>query len=216
MGKKFYNPAYDGVWPIVSAQTHAGAAYTGTMRIAPAEGDGHRIDWKTSAGNYDGIGLVIDGRLMLAFGNEDDGYGLAIYTEVPAGIEAVFTSQAFKGSVGRETVVGCPGFGQLDRTYDMEGWQPDKIAYKGKVAFVAYGDLFLLTWAFDGERGILQGVGMLRHGKLITSYSIPNVFTFGSGCYELQPDGTLRGEWAIPVYKTTAREVYGVAAPLVP
>ena len=212
MGKSYYNPAFDGIWPIEKATTFKGDAYTGTMRISAAERDGHRIDWKTSAGNYDGIGLVIDGRLMLAFGKEDEGYGLAIYSETSEGIEAVFTSQAFKGAVGVEKVPDCKGFDHLDQTYAMQGRQPDGIRYQGKLALAPYGDLFLMTWAFDGETGQLVGVGMLRHDKLIASYGFREVYSFGAGCYALQPDGTLHGEWAIPSYQTTGQEVYGKRA----
>ncbi len=208
MGKKYYNPAYDGTWPIQKAETFKGQPYTGMMRISPAERDGHRIDWKTTAGNYDGIGLVIDGRLLLAFGKEDEGYGLAIYSETAAGIEAVFTSQQFKGAVGIEKVPDCKSFAHLDQTYDMQGWQPDNISYKGKIAFVPHGEHFLATWAFDGEQGRLVGVGLLRHNKLIATYGFRDVYSFGSGCYELQPDGTLHGEWAIPSIQTTGQEVY--------
>ncbi len=212
MEKEFYNPAFDGTWPIVKAETIAGQAYTGTIRISAAAHDGHRIDWKTSAGNYDGIGLAIEGRLYLAFGKEDEGYGLAVYSETAAGLEAVFTSQTFKGAVGVEKVPGCTGFAHLNQTYDMQGWQPDKIAYKGKIAFVPHGAVFLATWAFDGERGQLVGVGMLRNEKLVTSYGFRDVYSFGCGCYQLMDDDTLWGEWAIPVYQTTGREAYGQRA----
>lgn len=214
MGKHYYNPAYDGTWPIVEAKTIPGIAYTGTMRISPAECDGHRIDWKTSAGDYDGIGLVIDGRMFLAFGKEDEGYGLAVYSEVAEGIEAAFTSQHFKGAIGKETVAGCKGFAHLDQTYDMQGHQPDNINYKGKIAFVGYGELFLATWAFHGTPGQLVGVGMVRHGKLVTSYGFNGVYSFGCGCYELMADGTLRGEWGIPSFQTTGKEIYGKRVPL--
>jgi hypothetical protein len=212
MGKKYYDPAYDGTWPIMEATTFKGQAYTGTMRISPAAKDGHRIDWKTSAGNYDGIGLVIDGRLLLAFGKAEDGYGLAIYAETAAGIEAVFTSLLLQGEVGIEKVPGCPGFAHLDQMYDMQGQQGKKGSYTGKIAFVPHGELYLATWAFEGTTGQYGGVCMLRHGKLIASYGLKSVYSFGAGCYELQPDGTLRGEWAIPSAETIGREVYGLRA----
>ncbi len=214
MGKKYYNPAFDGTWPIVAAATIDGKAYTGTMRIGPAERDGHLIDWKTSAGNYDGIGLVIEGRLFLAFGKKDEGYGLAVYSEVADGIEAVFTSQHFKGAIGIERVAGCKGFDHLDQTYEMQGEQPDDIRYKGKLGFVGYGDLYLATWGFDGTPGQLVGVCMLRHGKLVASYGFRGVYSFGCGCYALMADGTLMGEWGIPTFQTVGKETYGQRSPL--
>ena len=208
MSKRYHDPRWNAVWPILKGETMTGAAYSGTLKITPGEVDGHVIDWKTSAGRYQGIGLAIEGRLMLAFGM-DNGCGLAVYSEAEDGIDAAFTSQAFKGAIGWEKVAGCQGFDHLNQAYRMEGWQPDRISYKGQVAFAEYGPLFLIRWAFDGDPGGLVGVGMVRHGRLITGYGFEQDPRFGCGCYELQADGTLKGEWASPAFPQTAIEYYG-------
>jgi hypothetical protein len=208
MPKNYYDPAFDGIWKIQNAVTHSGKPYDGTMTLSPAEHNGHRIDWKTSAGDYDGMGLVIDGRLHLAFGKANEGYGLAVYSEREEGIESIFTSQEFKGALGKEIIPDCKSFEHLNATYNMQGKQPDHISYSGKVGFVGYGDLFLITWGFNNTPGELVGVGMVRHGKLITGYGFRNVYTFGCGCYELLPDGAMQGEWAIPSAQKTIKELY--------
>jgi hypothetical protein len=205
MGKHYYDPAFDGLHKITQAQTLAGDAYTGTMKIGPNERDGHAIEWKTKAGNYEGVGLAIDGKLWLAFGQEGE-FGLAVYSLCEEGMESVFTGPSFKGAVGQEKVFGCKGFDQLNQTYETEGQQADNVKYKGKIAIAEYGALYLLTWAFYGETGRLNGVGMVRDGKFLTGYSVPGNVVFGCGLYERTPEGGLKGEWAIPTYKESGWE----------
>ncbi|HEX2901480.1 MAG TPA: hypothetical protein VHS96_17325 [Bacteroidia bacterium] len=212
---RYHDPKFDGTWTIRQAANHQGFAYTGTMRIYALPRGGHGIEWNTTAGEYEGIALAIEGQLHVAFGatTSEVGYGLAVYAEVNGGIEAIFTGHGLQGAAGRETVPDCPGMDHLNQTYDMQGWQPDKVTYKGKVAFAPYGALFLLTWSFEGTTGQYVGVGMLCNGKLLTGYGVKSDHSFGCGLYTLQADGSLHGEWAIPSYQETALEIYSAAAP---
>ncbi len=207
MNTLYHDPKFDGTWTISTATNHLGQAYTGTMRIFALPRGGHGIQWETTAGEYEGIALAIEGQLYVAFGTEV-GYGLAVYAEKNGGIEAIFTGHGFEGAAGRETVPDCPGMTHLNQTYDMKGWQPDNETYKGKVAFAPYGALYLMTWAFEGTTGQYVGVGMLRNGKLLTGYGLKNDSTFGCGLYTLQANGSLQGEWAIPSYQSTLFENY--------
>ena len=214
MPRLYHDPKFDGTWTISKAENHLGQAYTGTMRISALPRGGHGIEWQTSAGEYEGIALAIEGQLYVAFGatTSEVGYGLAVYSELNGGIEAIFTGYGLEGATGRETVPDCPGMAHLNQTYDMQGWQPGNVRYKGKIAFAPYGKLFLITWGFEGTTGQYVGVGMLRSGKLLTGYGIKSDFTFGCGLYTLQADVGLLGEWAIPSYQQTVFETYSPPA----
>jgi hypothetical protein len=209
MPKLYHQPNYDGAWPIASAATIDGHPYSGVLNISPAPFDGHFLDWKTSVGNYDGVGLVVDGKMFVAFGKEEEGYGLALYSESAEGLQGVFTSRAYKGAVGTELVKGCNSLPPSDGTFLTEGRQPDKVNYTGKIGIATHGMIQLITWGFDNSKGQFVGAGLLRHGRWITGYGYPGVYSFGCGCYELSPEGILTGEWAIPAYQNaTGKEVF--------
>ncbi|MBK9448180.1 MAG: hypothetical protein IPN95_01945 [Bacteroidetes bacterium] len=80
MNTLYHDPKFDGTWTISTATNHLGQAYTGTMRIFALPRGGHGIQWETTAGEYEGIALAIEGQLYVAFGTEV-GYGLAVYAE---------------------------------------------------------------------------------------------------------------------------------------
>ncbi|MFN8394790.1 MAG: hypothetical protein U0176_08985 [Bacteroidia bacterium] len=183
--------------------------YTGSLTISDGKVDGHRLRWKTNGGEYTGIGLVIDGRLWMAFG-EGEAYGLCIYQQGAGRLEGTFTAPSYGGLAGWEHVLDIDSLPTEEAIFKIEGHQPDKVSYTGQIAFKPYGEMYLMRWVFEGATGSWVGVGMQRHGRLVTAYGAQSDFSWGCGCYEVQEDGTLRGEWAIPAYPEAGREVFGM------
>lgn len=58
--------AQEGVWRIEKAQLPNGNAYTGSLNIARS-GPSFIVDWKTTAGNYSGLGLIADNKLFVGY-----------------------------------------------------------------------------------------------------------------------------------------------------
>lgn len=210
MATQFQDPRFNGTWPIVQAATIPGVPYTGSLTIHDGNVDGHRLRWKTNGGEYTGIGLVIDGRLWMAFG-EGEAYGLCVYNYNHAAgqLMGTFTAPSYGGAPGWEKVLDIAALPTEESIYKIEGLQPDNVSYKGQIAFKPHGELYLMRWVFEGATGSWVGIGMPRQGRLVTAYGAQSDFSWGCGCYEIQVDGTLRGEWAIPAYPEAGREVFG-------
>lgn len=209
MATQFQDSRFNGTWPIVQAATIPGVPYTGSLTISDGRADGHRLRWKTNGGEYTGIGLVIEGRLWMAFG-EGEAYGLCVYRQEGGELRGTFTAPSYGGAAGWEKVQGIDALPVEETIYEIEGWQPNNIPYKGQIAFKPYGEMYLLRWVFEGATGNWVGVGMQRYGRLVTAYGAKSDFSWGCGCYEIADDGSLRGEWAIPAYQEAGREIFGM------
>lgn len=212
MSIPFYDPRFDGTRSIAQAVNFQGKPYTGALMIEPGKRGGHHLQWRTNAGDYEGMGLVMDGRMWLAFGR-DAGYGLAVYAPAGNGLESVFTGSELKGAIGTERIEDCRDWMLQEKIYEMKGKSPDGGTYHGQWAVKPYGEVFLMSWTFAGSPGQLVGVGMHRHDRLVVGYGHLGDYTFGCGCYELQPDGTMEGHWATPSLQKVGLEVFGPARP---
>jgi hypothetical protein len=208
MAKKYQDDRFNGIWPILDAKNALGQSYTGTMEIYALPKGSHGLRWETSAGEYEGIGMAINGQLYLAFGTTA-GYGLAVYTAQEEELIANFTGHGFRGDIGHERILACPGFDHLEDIFALKGWQPDGVSYEGKIAFSAYGEVFLVTWAFEGTTGQYSGVAFVQDEFLLTGYGLPADPTFGCGIYRLEENGCLMSTWATPTSSKLLHEHYG-------
>ncbi len=72
--------AQDGNWQIEQAQLRDGKSYNGSLTISKV-GQAFGVDWKTTAGNYSGLGLLADAKLFVGIGRWAMGGGRQFGTE---------------------------------------------------------------------------------------------------------------------------------------
>ncbi|MVM39291.1 hypothetical protein GO730_19865 [Spirosoma sp. HMF3257] len=145
--------AQDGNWRIEKAQLPDGKSYDGTLTISRI-GQSFSVDWKTTAGNYRGLGLMADGKLFVGYGL-NGGYGIVVYKMNTASqrIEGIWTASGLDGATGTESLTGRDG------NYDLVGTNPDGRPYRGKLTLQKTGDTFQAQWQVANQ--VYNGVGFM-------------------------------------------------------
>lgn len=92
--------AQEGAWKIEKAQLPNGKPYEGALSISKIVNT-YDVDWKTSAGNYSGIGLLVNGKLFVGYGI-NSAYGIVVYQASPAQqrLQGVWTTSKLNGKTG--------------------------------------------------------------------------------------------------------------------
>ena len=155
--------AQTGNWSIANGQLPNGKTYTGNVNITQAQ-SAYRLDWKTAAGNYSGVGLLVNGNLFAGYGLGDAGYGVVVYraSAKENTLEGLWTGSGMNGVTGIEYITG--GNGQ----YQVSGQMPNGQSYSGTLSLQKTGDTFQAQWAIGNT--IYNGVGMLSGDLLVIGY----------------------------------------------
>lgn len=178
--------AQEGAWKIEKAQLPNGKPYEGALSISKI-GNTYDVDWKTSAGNYSGIGLLVNGKLFVGYGI-NSAYGIVVYQASPAQqrLQGVWTTSKLNGKTGTEIIVGKNG------QYDVEGKNADGTPYRGKLMMQKTGDTFQAQWTIAGQT--YNGVGFMSGDMLVIGYGFGQAF----GTVEYLIIGNkAKGRWAM-------------------
>lgn len=178
--------AQTGKWTIALGQVPGGNTYSGTVNIAKSSKT-FTLDWKTTAGDYSGVGLQIDGRLFAGYGVGPEGYGIAVYK--PAGrnqMEALWTASGMSGSVSTETIKGSNG------RFTVDGKTPAGDSYTGLLTLQETGNTYQAQWTI-GET-VYNGIGFKSGDLLVIGYGYGQAF--GVVEYNFGKDGA-NGRWAM-------------------
>lgn len=190
-----------GIWDM-SGQDTTRTAYDGTVMLQPW-GPAYDVTWHTSIGDYQGLALVVDGRLYASWG-AGPGFGLAVYTledDRLAG-EWVLWRDRREPGVEWATPQGRVRRG-LHGTWEVDGHAPGEPSstYRALLTIERVGRTYLLTW--DTGDSVYQGVGV-RHGDTLVvgwAYDAPG----GLVAYALRGE-ELHGRWAIAGDRRRGRE----------
>lgn len=191
-----------GNYSIRGTNPGGGAAYTGSLLITKRD-KVYQFSWKSGAQGYDGVGVVTDSTVGVAFANGNDGKGCSVvhYKIDPSGALAGRWGAWGENASGTENATRDGGAGGLDGTYSVTGSRLDGAAYKGSLTVAAQGAGFLFSWS-TGDNS--QGFG-IRKGSYVS------VGIGGEQCgfvaYEIKPDGTLEGQWSSFKSKSIGTEV---------
>ncbi|GAB3690926.1 hypothetical protein GCM10027592_08570 [Spirosoma flavus] len=178
--------AQNETWKIETAQLPNGGSYDGTVRIAKT-GNTFNLDWKTTAGNYSGVGVMLNGKLFAGYGI-NSAYGVAVYKVNANGnqLEGVWTASQFNGQTGTETLTGQGG------QYDVTGTNPDGGAYRGKLMMQKTGRTVQVQWNVANQT--YNGVGFQSGDYLVIGYGFGQAF--GVVEYAMRNDRA-NGRWAM-------------------
>ncbi len=149
--------SFSGTWKITEARTLAGRPYSGTVRIAKI-GAVYELQWKTSAGNYQGLGLADGNKLCSGWGGKN--FGVVFYKINGDGtLSGRWTVPGANELEGTEAVSGgTPN--ELEGEYAVTGTNPGgKGGYEGKLLIRKTGTTYRLRWNIPGSRPYF-GVGL--------------------------------------------------------
>lgn len=182
-----------GTWNITDAKLLGGNSYTGTVAIAK-QGSVHNglynIDWKTSAGDYSGLGFHQDGELFIGWGTKD--YGVVLYTIGNGTLDGQWTGTDMQNSIATEQASGGTA-GKVEGTYKVSGKHLNG-AYKGTLVITKTGEVYQLKSTIDGGKSV-TGVGLRSGDKLAVGWGIGG----GFGVVHYTFNGkTATGQWALP------------------
>ncbi|GAB4029890.1 hypothetical protein GCM10028809_21650 [Spirosoma gilvum] len=178
--------AQDGAWRIEQAKLPNGNSYTGSLTISQA-GQVFDVNWKTTAGNYNGLGLMADGKLFVGYGL-GGGCGIAVYKvdKATQKLEGAWTASGMNGATGTETLTGRDGL------FDVVGTNPDGGVYRGKLTLQKTGDTFQAQWQVANQT--YNGVGFISGDYVVIGYGPGQAF--GTVEYVLAGNKA-RGRWAM-------------------
>lgn len=112
-------------------------------------------------------------------------------------------------------VLAAPAWAQRDGIYDVTGTNLDGTAYTGVAQIRSIGlTSFNIIWRIGDM--LVEGVGMASGRSVAVTYGVAQ--RPGMGIYQLNPDGSMDGEWTIVGAPAVGRErlVPRPAAPAAP
>lgn len=178
--------AQGGVYTVAGTNPGGEGRYGGRMTVTP-RGDAARVVWETGGDPVEGIGVLVDGVLSVAYGGA---CGVVAYTPSGDGdFEAVWATMG-GSEVGTE--VARPD--GPEGSYRVAGTNPgDDAVYTGTLVMGASGNATVLRWDVGGSA--YEGIGLAVSGVLGVAYGAE---TCSVAVYDILPDGTLDGVWTLP------------------
>lgn len=185
----------EGTWKITEGKNLEGDKYTGTAEIeAQSSADNlYSFSWKTSEGEYTGLGFLEDDHLFIGWAPEGEVYGVLLYEIQSDGtLEGRWTyNTAPDGKVGRETATG----GRKDKIegeYEINGKDIGG-EYNGRMNISRSGDTYQLSWTVDDKT--YRGVGLRSGDWLVVGWGPKDDF----GVLDYKINGSkATGRWALP------------------
>jgi len=94
-------------------------------------------------------------------------------------------------------VASIPAAGKtgFSGVYNVSGVNPGVGAYKGTLTIAPRGEVYDVHWAIAGTQ--YGGVGIANGDMLSVAYTGGDHSWFGVATYTQQPDGSLKGRWAV-------------------
>ncbi|MEQ1922374.1 MAG: hypothetical protein ABL952_07685 [Pyrinomonadaceae bacterium] len=190
-----------GNYSTTGSNPDGGGQYKADLVITPRD-DVYQFSWKSGTSAYDGVGVMTDARVAVAYTDGTDGKGCGVV------LYKIGSDGALDGKIGywgvntMETEKGTRTSGSdLEGDYDITGKDPKGKEYKGKLSVKKDGDGFAFAW---DTAVALKGFG-IRAGNYVA------VGFGGAKCafvgYDVQSDGTLDGKWGSQASKKFGTEV---------
>jgi len=190
---------FAGTWTIAEARTLQGQAYQGTVTITRIGDTGaYQLEWKTSGGAYQGLGLQAGEDTLYAAWSTHD-YGVAVYRVQDGKLSGRWMLSVAPGKTGSED--GSKPATKLAVRQKTTGTMPGGQPYKGEIALKDKGEVWDVSWYVDGKK--TEGIAIPGNGREIEAEPFPVLGVgLGKGAgivrYELHGEGELRGVWAVP------------------
>jgi hypothetical protein len=191
-----------GEYDAVGANPDGGGKYKADLTVTPHD-DVYQFTWKSGKSSYDGVGVMTDDRVAVAFTDGDSGKGCGVVLYKIGSDGSLDGKKGYWGVNTMETEIAARTKGSgsdLDGVYDIVGKNPQGQTYKGTLIVIQSGDGYTFDWDAGNK---FSGFG-IRAGSFIA------VGFGGKQCsfvgYDVQSDGTLDGKWGNQISRKLGTE----------
>jgi hypothetical protein len=198
-----------GEWQIMEAKNTQGQSYFGTVNIQALGLSAYLLNWKTSAGDYTGLGLMQGTQLCVGWGVPNVPFGVVIYKIESDKLIGAWTATGQDGRVGVEVATrvraGIDSEQYIEGKYDVFGENPiTNTAYEGTITITrnSDADMYDLAWNLGSVR--YNGTGLRKGNYLYVGWGYNEAF--GVIVYETAQRSQAQGIWALPKTNSTGIE----------
>jgi hypothetical protein len=179
----------EGEYNATGTNTNGGSPYKADL-IVNTHGDVYQFTWDSGGKSSDGVGVMTDNTVAVAFteGTSGKGCGVVLYK---IGADGSLDGKAgYWGVDSAESEKATRTSGSdLEGKYDVTGKNPDGRDYKGTLQIKKDGEGYTFAWNTGNS---FEGFGIRSGDKVAVGFG-------GKQCsfvsYEVKPDGTLDGKW---------------------
>jgi hypothetical protein len=198
-----------GEWQIMEAKNTQGQSYFGTVSIQPLGLSAYLLNWKTSAGDYTGLGLMQGTQLCVGWGVQNVPFGVVIYKIESDKLIGAWTATGQDGRVGVEVATrvraGIDSEQYIEGKYDVYGENPiANAAYEGIITITRNSDADMYDLAWNLGTTKYNGIGLRKGNYLYVGWGFNEAF--GVIVYEMAQRSQAQGTWALPKTNTTGIE----------
>lgn len=158
--------------------------------VVTSRDDVYQFSWDSKGKKYDGVGVMTDDKVAVAFtdGTNGKGCGVTLYKINSDG--SLDGKAGYWGNNNKETEKATRTSGSdLEGEYDVEGKNPEGETYKAKLKVKKDGEGYRFSWSGTNS---FEGFGVKQGDYVSVGFG-------GSQCgfvaYEIKSDGTLDGKW---------------------
>jgi hypothetical protein len=198
-----------GEWQIMEAKNTQGQSYFGTVNIQALGLSAYLLEWKTSAGDYNGLGLMQGTQLCVGWGVANVPFGVVVYKIESDKLIGAWTATGQNGKVGIEVAsrvrAGIDSERYIEGKYDVYGENPIlEAAYEGTMTVTRNSDvdMYNLAWELDSTR--YTGIGLRKGNYLYVGWCYNAAF--GVIVYDMAQKNQAQGVWALPTTNATGIE----------
>jgi hypothetical protein len=156
--------------------------YKGNLTVTP-HGDVYQFSWKFDSSTDEGIGILQNGVVSVAFG--DTNCSVATFQESSDGSLSGVWGTYGQNSIGLEEIsVSLAG------KYTVTGTNPDNSGYKGGLELTEHGPVYQFSWTVGSNS--YDGIGVRQAGTISVGWGDT---TCGVVAYRILDSGALYGLW---------------------
>ena len=168
-----------------------GGEYKADLTVTQ-RGDVYQFSWAAGQDLYDGVGVMNEDRVAVAFTNGDNGKGCGVV------LYKIASDGALSGKVGywgTNTIEAETAARQgtastdLEGDYNVSGKNPEGKSYTATLNVKKSGDGYAFSW---GGANPFNGFGIRAGEYIAVGFGGPQCAFVG---YDVLPDGTLDGKW---------------------
>jgi hypothetical protein len=164
--------------------------------------DVYQFSWDSKGNKYDGVGVVTDDALAVAYADGTNGKGCGVV------LYKINRDGSLDGKVGywgvntMETERATRRSGSdLEGEYEISGKNPEGKEYKGSLTVIKEGQGYVFQW---NAGNMFDGFGIRAGNKVAVGLGGKQCAFLG---YDIKPDGTLDGRWGSRTSKELGTEV---------
>ncbi len=192
-----------GTYDAVGSNPDGGGQYKADLTVTPHD-DVYQFSWVSGKSSYEGVGVMTDDRVAVAYTDGDSGKGCGVVLYKIAADGTLDGKKGYWGINTMETETAKPSKGggaDLTGVYDILGKNPQGENYKGTLIVIQSGDGYTFDWEAGNK---FSGFGIRAGSYIAVGFGGRQCSFVG---YDVESDGTLNGKWGNQFSKKLGTEV---------